>query len=301
MAGNQWARAAGLAPIARPPVGMNINTALPSFLQNTGFKAPSTFSTPPAAVLAQPPAVTPLYPPAGPVAGFAEGGHVWPPQRAFADGGVVSPDSAGPAPGGPGLQLGAPAPAGGMTPPPAAAPAAQINPEQFQAELQRFMQAHPQQVKQIAEVVQSALQSGQLSMQEFNLAVQLAVAAAQNPSLWPKLRQLAIQKGLATEQQIPQQYDQSLVYSLILAGQALQHSGGDPTAQAQPTIPQGPSQQLAAGGGVIPPAAAAKASEKADNVHIAVSGGEYVIPAHVVRQKGTDFFDKMIGKEPPAK
>jgi hypothetical protein len=190
---------------------------------------------------------------------------------------------------------------GGVQPQDApAAPAAQVDPQQFQAELQRFMQAHPQQVKQIQEVIQSALQSGQLSVQELNLAVQLAVTAAQNPAMWPKLRQLAIQKGLATEQQLPQQYDQSIVFSLILAGHVMQQGSGAQPAM-QPAIPNGPTQQLANGGGVIPPAPAARASERADNVHIAVSGGEYVIPAHVVRQKGTDFFDKMIGREPAQK
>jgi hypothetical protein len=197
--------------------------------------------------------------------------------------------------------LGAPQMPGGMQQQAApAAPAKQLDPTQVQAELQRFMKQHPQQVKQIQEVVQAALQSGEISTEELNLAVQLAVAAAQNPAMYPKLRQMAIEKGLATEQDIPVQYDQSLVFSLILVGQALQAGGAGITSGMDPTQPQGAPQQLRDGGGVIPRNSNPRddhAEGRADNVKIAVSGGEYVIPAHIVRQKGTDFFDKMIGKD----
>lgn len=36
---------------------------------------------------------------------------------------------------------------------------------------------------------------------------------------------------------------------------------------------------------------------RADDIPIRVSGGEYVIPKHVVERKGTEFFDKLIGKD----
>ena len=221
--------------------------------------------------------------------------------RGYADGGAI------PVPGmSPGPQLGAPPAPGGIQGQPPQTPAKQVDPQAFQAELSRFMRNHPQQVKQIQEVVQSALQSGELSMEELNLAVQLAVAAAQNPQMYPKLRQLAIQKGLGGEDDIPPQYDQSLVFALIIAGQALSASAGGMGQQGgmSPAQPQGPTQQLRDGGGVIPrnknPSDDA-AEGRRDDVKIAVSGGEYVIPAHIVRQKGTDFFDKMIGKDVPGR
>lgn len=288
---NNWARSVGLTPVTTggmpPPAKMNtaLPTMLATVLQQGGIKAPSSFSQPASAVVARVPSTQSLSAYAGspPVAGYADGGAV-------------------PAPGQlPTPQLGAPQTPGGIQGQPAAqAPAKQLDPTQVQAELQKFIRQHPQQVKQIQEVIQEALSSGELSMQELNLAVQLAVAAAQNPAMYPKLRQLAIQKGLGSDEDIPQQYDQSMVFSLILAGQAMQHGGTGIQQGMEPTNPQGAPQQLRDGGGVIPRNNIARddvAEGRRDDVKIAVSGGEYVIPAHIVRQKGTDFFDKMIGKE----
>ena len=282
-----WARSVGLTPISGgmpPPAKLDFTmpTILSSVMQQGGIKAPLTMNTSPAATLARSPSTQSLsaYSTSPPIAGYADGGMVTP-------GGQP--------------QLGAPQTPGGVQAPAApAAPAQQIDPTQFQAELQKFIKQHPRQVQQIQEVVQAALQSGELSTEELNLAVQLAVAAAQNPSMYPKLRQMAIQKGLGTEQDIPPQYDQSLVFSLILAGQSMQAGGAGITQGMEPTAPQGAPQQLRDGGGVIPrnhnPRDDA-AEGRRDDVKIAVSGGEYVIPAHIVRQKGTDFFDKMIGKD----
>ena len=288
----EWARSVGLTPVSNGmPPPARINTELPTILaavlQQGGIKAPTGAGAPMSAAVARTPPTASLSPYATsqPVAGYADGGSV-------------------PPPGMPGPQLGAPPVAGGMQPQQAPAqPAEVVDSTKFQAELARFMKQHPQQVKQIQEVVQAALQSGELSTQELNLAVQLAVAAAQNPAMYPKLRQLAIQKGLATEQDLPQQYDQSIVFALIIAGQAMQ-AGGGAAAGMEPSIPGGPPQQLRDGGGVIPRnknPGDDTAEGRRDDVKIAVSGGEYVIPAHVVRQKGTDFFDKMIGKEIPGK
>jgi len=284
-----WARSVGLTPVsapAAPSVGPRLNTALPSALA-------SIMSQP---VISPGPASSPGVP-ARPMSGGSNSPYgAGPALFSYADGGSV------PLPGSmPGAQLGAPPASGGVQGgPPAPQQQQMIPPEQLQSELQRFMQQHPQQVKQIQEVIHTALQSGELTVQELNLAVQLAVAAAQNPALYPRLRQLAIQKGLASEQDLPQQYDQSIVFALILAGQAMQHGGSAMPGMA-PVNPQGPAQQLRDGGGVIPPAASPTGDRtgRADDIKIAVSGGEYVIPAHIVRQKGTDFFDKMIGKDQP--
>ncbi len=284
-----WARSVGLTPARGampPPAPLNfaLPTMLASVLQQSGIRAPTATGIPASAAIAIPPRTQPI------------GGYSGsPPVAGYADGGAVGPN---------GMPLGAPPTPGGMAVPPAAqAPAQQLDPNQVQAELQKFIRQHPQQVKQIQEVIQSALQSGELSMEELNLAIQLAVAAAQNPAMYPKLRQMAIQKGLGTEQDIPAQYDQSLIFSLILAGQAMQSGGAGIQQGLNPTQPQGAPQQLKDGGGVIPRNRNPnddRAEGRRDDVKIAVSGGEYVIPAHIVRQKGTDFFDKMIGKEPKA-
>lgn len=200
-----------------------------------------------------------------------------------------------------GFADGGPVPtAPGMAPPPPApsaapAPAAQtIMPiEQMQAEIQRVMKQNPQAVEQIRQAIMQALQSGQLSMQDLNMAVQMAVAAAQNPALYPKLRQLAIQRGLATEQDLPPNYDQGIVFALLAAGASIQQGGMGGAGAA----PQQPAAMMAAGGHV--PMSASPTGDntgKADDIPIRVSGGEFIIPKRVVDAKGTDFFNQMLQK-----
>lgn len=282
-----WARSVGLTPVRGsgmpPPTRLDFSmpTILSSVLQQGGIKAPMSLATPPAAVMAAPPRTASLAPynTSQQIAGYA-------------DGGAVGPN---------GMPLGAPPTPGGVQPPAPAQPAAApLDATKVQAELQKFIRQHPDQVRQIQEVIQEALTSGEISQQELNLAIQLAVAAAQNPAMYPKLRAMAIQKGLATEEDLPQQYDQSIVFSLILAGQAMQASGMGIKQGMEPTTPNGPAQRLKDGGGVLPRNNNPRddhAEGRRDDIKIAVSGGEYVIPAHIVRQKGTDFFDKMIGKD----
>jgi hypothetical protein len=171
---------------------------------------------------------------------------------------------------------------------------AQIGMQDMQGEIQRIAQSNPQVIQQIQQAIMQAMQSGQLTPEQLNTAVQLATAAAQNPELYPRLRQLAIQRGLATEQDLPQQYDQGIVFALILAGAAVQQQMG---GGQQPQ--QGPTQTLASGGrvhGYMPQTASPTGDNtgRADDISIRVSGGEYVIPKHVVEAKGTEFFDKML-------
>jgi len=217
------------------------------------------------------------------VPGLPEGGPVL--QSQFQQGGVVDaqPQQAGVNP------------AGNNTPIPS---------QQMQAEAQRIIREHPQEFLQVKNLVQQAVQAGEVTMEELNLAGQLATAAAQNPQLWPQLRNFAVQRGLAEEQDLPQQYDQGLVFTLILAIQAIQGQPGSPgavpQAQGQPpqpvgAAPQAQGQAPRAGlkaGGEVP-----SSRNRDGSVAITAHDGEFVIPAHVVRKKGTDFFEKMIEKD----
>jgi len=210
--------------------------------------------------------------------------------QGFADGGLVDPNQ---------MQM----PMQGQMPDPAMnlPQAPPLDPQQLQGEVQRMATANPEVLQQLQEVIMQALQSGQLTMEQLDMAVQLARAAAQNPQLYPRLRTLAIQRGLATEQDLPQQYDQGIVFAFLLAGEAVQRMG----AQAQPQ-PQG--QMMADGGSVVVPGSYAAGggvtagsptgdkTGRADDIPIRVSGGEYVIPHHVVMAKGTEFFDKLLAK-----
>lgn len=199
----------------------------------------------------------------------------------FAEGGMVPPT---------GMPM---APQPGMPAAPAPAPQTLVPIEQMQAEIQRVMRQNPQAVEQIRQAMLQALQSGQLSMQDLNMAIQMAVAAAQNPALYPKLRQLAIQRGLASEQDLPPNYDQGIVFALLAAGAALQQGGMGGAGAA----PQPPAAMMASGG-YIPKSASPTGDQtgRADDIPIRVSGGEFVIPKHVVDAKGTDFFNQMLDK-----
>jgi hypothetical protein len=152
-----------------------------------------------------------------------------------------------------------------------------ISSEQLDGEAQKFVQAHPDKVQQIQQVIQQAMQSGEMTPQELTMMVQMATVALQNPDMYPQLRKMAIQQGLATEQDLSEQYDQGLLFVLVVVGKTMQGSGQ----------PQGPIPSMK-GGGPVP-----KVPEN-QPVVIKAHEGEYVIPKHVVQAKGTEFFDKLL-------
>lgn len=185
--------------------------------------------------------------------------------------------------------------------------------QQMTAEMQKIMRANPQGIQQIKQAIQQAIQAGQLDPNQLQLAVQLAAVAVQNPEMYPQLRQFAIQQGLATEQELSPNYDQGLVFILLLAGQAVQQEmGGTPMGAGAP-----PVQNFAMGGRVesfneyVSPGMGASSggfaigspsgdtTGKKDDIPIRVSGGEYVIPKHVVDMKGKEFFDSLLEKYNP--
>lgn len=271
---------AGLAPAEQSSAPVYASFALPPSLMAALQAAPAAQPTVQMQAVAQP-----MMTPTPPVFDVRAG------QQGFADGGMVPPAPQGLPPG----AGGSPAPA--PTPQAAGTPQQNIMPmQQLQAEIQRFMQQNPQQVQQIQQVIMQALQSGQLSMQDLNMAVQMAVAAAQNPSLYPRLRALAIQRGLADETELPMQYDQSIVFALLVAGAAVQRAAGGGEGVPQPMQP-GQVQSMAMGGKISPSASpTGDNTGRADDIPIRVSGGEYVIPKHVVDAKGSEFFDRLLEK-----
>jgi hypothetical protein len=198
----------------------------------------------------------------------------------------------------PSYQAGGMIGAGGMPEPTSAglAPEAQqggMSPQMLEMQVNQFANQHPQQVAQIREAIMQAMQSGELTQQELNMIVQLATVAAQNPDMYPYVRNFAIQQGIATEQDVPAQYDQGLVFVLLLAARAIQQDmGGQDVMQGgSPAMAGGPAIPSMAKGGPTPD------SKKADgSVLINAHEGEYVIPAEVVKAKGTEFFDGLVSK-----
>lgn len=213
---------------------------------------------------------------------------------AYADGGMVPPAPAAPPTTQPGLAPQQP----GMMPPGGAAPTQRMSLQQLQQEAQKFAQANPQAIQMIRESLMEGVQDGDVTPQQITMLVQMAVAAAQNPELYPRLRQMAIQQGLADEEDLPMQYDQGIVFSLIVAGAAIQQPGGQGMSAPQVPGAQAPAAMMKDGGHIaMTRSPTGDNTGRADDIPIRVSGGEYVIPKHVVERKGTEFFDKLIGKD----
>jgi len=200
-------------------------------------------------------------------------------------GGMVGPGGAPQRPAMPGMggAMGGMPGMGGAGLAPAGAMQQNLPPGQIPMEVQRFVQQNPQQIQQMQAGIQQLIQSGEVSIEEINMIVQLAQAAAQNPALYPQLRKLAIQRGLADEQGVPEQFDSGLIFIILLIGAALQAGGMQP-ASTLPSFKKG---------GMLPKGS----SDDDDEAVVArLHEGEYVIPAHIVRAKGTEFFDGMLKK-----
>jgi hypothetical protein len=169
-----------------------------------------------------------------------------------------------------------------------------MDPRMLEMNLNQFAQQHPEQMEQIKQALMEAMQTGELTAQELNMMVQLATVAMQDPSMYPRIRQYAIQQGVVTDADLPQQYDQGLIFSVVLAGRALQ--GGEQAApEAAPdAAPDANSQgqpvpSMAKGGQI-------KAATPGCSRVIEGHDDEYVVPANVVRMKGREFFDNLVAK-----
>ena len=138
----------------------------------------------------------------------------------------------------------------------------------------------------------------ELTAQELNMGVQLIEAAVNNPSLYPQLRQFAVQQGIAGDEDLPQQYDRGFIMLLLtVAKSAQQVMQGGANVQGGAAPPQSPDmgappmgqmQSMAGGGDVRGP--------RDGPVPIMAHEGEYVVPKHVVGMKGREFFDKLVEK-----
>ena len=154
----------------------------------------------------------------------------------------------------------------------------------------------PEMIARIRAGIEAGLKSGELNMEDLNMAIELAKTVAQNPAMYPQVRQFVIQKGLATESELPVQYDEAIVIALLLAAKAMatdiEFEGQAPIQSGQPA----PVQDMQDGGVLKGPAHSdGGIPVKVAGVNNAeMEGGEYVIPKKVVMAKGTEFFDKML-------
>lgn len=171
------------------------------------------------------------------------------------------------------------------------------NPQMLDMQVNEIMSQNPEVVARIRAGIEAGIQSGELDANELNTIIQLAKTVMQNPDMYPQIRQMAIQQGIATEADLPAQFDEGLVMAIIAAGKSMeadvQIEGG------QAPMPQPPVQEMEFGGMVNGPShdqGGVRVKMKGGG-EIEVEGGEYVIPKDVVKKKGTDFFDKMLQAE----
>jgi hypothetical protein len=191
-----------------------------------------------------------------------------------------------------------------------------------------MMRRNPQMVQQIQQAIMTGLQNGELTQQELNMGVQLATVAVQNPEMYPQVRNFAIQQGLADEQSLSPQYDEGLLFVILLAARIAQQAMGGQN-MIQGGTPQMAEMPMMRSGGLVSDAVALMSASHgmtqsndnssakpvtagnhgmnggpvvgpgtgtSDSVPIRVSHGEYVIPAHVVKMKGKEFFDSLLDK-----
>ena len=171
------------------------------------------------------------------------------------------------------------------------------NPQMLEMQVNEIMSKNPEAVARIRAGIEAGIQSGELDANELNTIIQLAKTVMQNPEMYPQIRQMAIQRGIATEADLPAQFDEGLVIAIIAAGKSMeadvQLEGG------QAPMPQPQVQEMEFGGMVNGPShdqGGVRVKMKGGG-EIEVEGGEYVIPKDVVKKKGTDFFDKMLQAE----
>ena len=187
---------------------------------------------------------------------------------AFEEGGMVGP-------GGMPVQQGMPQPMN----------RAPMSPEEMDGQMAQTVQNNPQQIQRLAAELQNAIQSGELQADQVNMGLQLAQSAVQDPRLYPQLREFALTNGLAEQEDLPMEYDEGLIFMIILACKltlGMPVPGmGQPMEQGMPSMRSGgalPEESPNPGGGIP----------------IMAHEGEYVIPKEVVARKGTEFFDKLI-------
>lgn len=223
---------------------------------------------------------------AGP--GMADGGIVGLSGPRYADGGAVTPM----------LSMGF-ADGGNIE-------GSQPSPETVNQQVSQILR-NPQMRQRIVAGAQQLMQTGELTPQEVTTMGQIAEASMQNPALYPKLRQFVAQQGMSP---LPPSFDPSVIVKILAISRALAQSGGGtaapggpgmtppgqvpPTDQAQMQNPAG----MANGGFLQGPGTGRSDSigtvNESTGQPVRVANGEYVIPEHVVRAKGRDFFDKML-------
>lgn len=212
--------------------------------------------------------------------GWADGGMIQPGlTRRYADGGPLL--SIGYAQGG-SVQMG---PTPGST-----SVTAQVN---------RILR-DPRLKQEIAVRAQALMDSGELTTDEVQIMARVAEAAMYNQQLYPQLRQFVAEQGMTP---LPAAYDPATIVKIMAIARVLQEvqpatPPGEvpPMDQAQVSPPPGMKQ-----GGLINGPGTGRSDSigtvnRSSGEPVSVANNEYIIPEHVVRIKGREFFDKLLAR-----
>ena len=172
-------------------------------------------------------------------------------------------------------------------------PSGSMGPEQMQSQVAQMVR-NPKFQQVVQGMVGAAMQSGELTPDELVMAGRIAEASMHNPSMYPKLRQFALQNGMAP---LPDAFDPKVIMTIMAAAQLMgrtQPGQVPPTDVANMQNPTG-----AANGGFLKGPGTGRSDsigtvEQDTGKPVKVANGEYVIPSHIVAAKGKDFFDKML-------
>ena len=185
---------------------------------------------------------------------------------------------------------------GGMVPPAGLQPQmpqGPTNPAIMNSQIDQTLAQNPEVVARIRASIEAGIQSGELDANQLNMIIQLAKTVQQNPAMYPQIRQMAIQRGLVPEEDMPQQYDEGLINAILMAAKAME---ADVQIESAEMMQPQPPQMMNEGGVLVGPShAQGGIPVKVAGVNNAeMEGGEYVIPKNVVKAKGTEFFDRML-------
>jgi hypothetical protein len=143
---------------------------------------------------------------------------------------------------------------------------------------------------------QQLMASGELTPDEVTTMARVAEAAMYNPELYPQLRQFVAQQGMTP---LPATFDQSVIMRIMAIARALQAETpagqvpGMDQAQMQRPVPGEGNGGYLRGPGTGRSDSIGTVNETTGEP-VKVANGEYVIPAHVVRAKGREFFDNLL-------
>ena len=176
-----------------------------------------------------------------------------------------------------------------------------MNPQMLEMQVNEMLSQNPEIVARLRAGIEAGIQSGELDPNELNTIIQLAKTVMQNPEMYPQIRQMAIARGIATDADLPAEYDQGLIIAILAAAKSMEADVQFEGQAQQPPMPQpqAPVQEMEYGGMVYGPShdeGGVRVKMKGGG-EIEVEGGEYVIPKDIVKRKGTDFFDKMLAEK----